>query len=187
MNLKRSIVAQFHKSAGGRLTLWSLVSIEEEKARDGSDDIWLNRKTYDVDLSRKYGYLYHQSGGGGSGPIHVDSIYFFSGEVAVEERPCQLLERSKSTGRWKSRAIRARNKPRLLRMPPKAFRIDGGYLLNWLEVNGIDQDSVYCSECRDSMPGNELCQHCWWCEKIGWYSTPSERCGHKREECEEGR
>jgi hypothetical protein len=180
----RSIVAQFYKSAGGRFTLWSLVSIEEEKARDGSGETWLMRKTYDVDLSRKFGYLYHESGCGGSGPVSVDGIYFTSGEVTVKEEPNRLCERSKTTRRWKTKEIRARNRTRRLRELPKFFRSEFD-LLEWLEVNGINQESVWCSECKDSMPGDDLCAHCWWCDKTGWYSTPSERCGCKnRDECE---
>jgi hypothetical protein len=179
----RAIVAQFHKSKGGRLTLWSLVVIEEKKDRDGS--VWLERDIYDVDLSRKYGYLYHMSGSGGSAPVEVDCLYFASGDVEIKETPCMLCERSKTTKRWKTREIRALNKTRRLRMLPKAFRLeDGGDLLEWLEVNGINQDSVYCSECRDCMPSDSLCEHCWWCDNTGWYSTPSDRCECKdREEC----
>lgn len=186
MTEKRAIVAQFHKTAGRRFELWSITTITEETARDGSGKTWLARVIYDVDWSRGYGYLYHRSGGGGSGPVKVDSIYFASGDVEIEEQPCRLMERSKATGHWLTREIRARNKTRRLRSLPKEFRLeDGGDLMEWLEVNGINQDAVWCSECRDSMPGDSLCEHCWWCDKIGWYSTPSDRCGCKdREACE---
>lgn len=183
--MPRAIVAQFHKTAGGRFELWSVTTVEEEKSRDGSGNTWLSRKVYDVDWSRRYGYIYHHSGSGGINPVRVDSIYFACGEVKVEETPCMLLERSKTTRRWKSREIRARNKTRRLAALPKSFRLEnGGDLMDWLEVHGIDRGSVYCSECRDCMPDDELCKHCWWCEKIGWFSTPSDRCGHKREECD---
>jgi hypothetical protein len=182
--MTRAIVAQFHKSKGGRFDLWSVTTIEEEA--DGSGDTWIKRETYDVDWSRKYGYLYHNSGSGGSRSVTVDCIYFASGEVEIDEQPCMLCERSKITGRWKTREIRAINKTRRLPALPKAFRLeDGGDLMEWLEVNGINQDAVWCSECRDLVPGDELCRHCWWCTKTGWYSTPSERCGCKNtQECE---
>jgi hypothetical protein len=184
MPLPRAIVAQFHKTAGGRFELWSLTTITEEVAKDGSGGIWLSRDIYDVDWSRAYGYLYHQSGAGGSGPVPVDSIYFAKGDVQIEERPCTLLERSKATGRWRAREIRARNKTRRLRKLPKAFRMESGDLLDWLEVNGIEGSSVWCFECLDVFPENDLCEHCWWCDKTGWWSTPSKRCKCKdREEC----
>lgn len=80
---------------------------------------------------------------------------------------------------------RARNKTRRLRAPPKAFRSETGDLLNWLEVHGIERDSVWCSECNDSMPDDELCKHCSWCDKIGWYSTPGDRCGCSPEDAAE--
>jgi hypothetical protein len=180
---ERAIVAQFYKTAGGRFELWSLVSIENKKAKDGSDETWFMRTTYDVDLSHKFGYLYYQSGCGGSGPVSVDGIYFTSGEVTVKEEPNQLCERSKTTLRWKTKEIRARNKTRRLRKLPKLFRSEFD-LLEWLELNGINQPAIWCSECKDIMPEDKLCEHCWWCETNGWYSTPSERCGHKREECQ---
>jgi hypothetical protein len=184
MAIPRAIVAQFHKTAGGRFELWSLTTITEEPAKDGSGEVWLSKAVYNVDWSRKYGYLYHQSGAGGSRPVPVNGIYFASGDVQIKEQPCLLCERSKATGRWRSREIRARNKTRRLRILPKAFRMDSGNLFDWLEVNGIEGDSVYCSECRDNFPGDWLCEHCWWCEKIGWWSTPSERCDCKnQEEC----
>ena len=185
MTTPRAIVAQFHKTAGGRFELWSVTTITEETAKDGSGKTWLSRDVYDVDLSRIYGYLYHLSGGGGgSSPVPVDCIYFASGDVQIEEQPCTLCERSKATGRWLTREIRARNKTRRLRVLPKAFRMDDGDLLDWLEVNGIEGDSIYCSECRDSLPESSICEHVWWCEKTGWWSTPSERCDCKnQDEC----
>jgi hypothetical protein len=179
----RAIVAQFHKSAGGRLTLWSVVCIEEEKARDGGDDVWFSRKFYDVELSRKYGYLYHHSGSGGSGLVRVDGIYFATGDVSIKEEPCQLLERSKLTGRWKTKDIRARNKTRRLPALPKAFQNPDGDLMDWLERHAIEGDAVYCSECRDYFPEDSTCRHCWWCDKMCWWSTPSERCDHEGFNC----
>lgn len=183
----RAIVAEFHKTAGGRLSLWSLTSITEEAARDGSGKTYLMLRVYDVETSRKFGYIFHQSGGGGSSPVSVEGIYFTSGDVAVEERPCHLVD-PKDKPPWrgkKTKAIRKRNRTRRLRSLPKAFTSDSGDLLDWLEVNGIEQDAVWCSECRDSYPSDQLCSHCSWCDKIGWYSTPSERCKCNPEEAAE--
>ena len=41
-------------------------------------------------------------------------------------------------------------------------------------------DTVYCSRCEDDLPSEHLCHHIWWCDKCGWYSSPSERCKHRR-------
>jgi hypothetical protein len=73
---------------------------------------------------------------------------------------------------------------------PKAFLREaevlqpGWDLLDWLEHFAIHGEAVWCSVCHDYYPGEELCKHCWWCDKTGWYSTPDERCKCKdQEEC----
>lgn len=72
----------------------------------------------------------------------------------------------------------------MLRLPRHIDLDPGQDLLAWLECNGVEQDAVWCSECDDHVRGDYLCEHTWWCDKNGWYSTPTERCGHEREECE---
>lgn len=186
--MPRQIVAEFHKDSGGRLSLWSMTTITEEKLRDGSDDTCLMRRIYDVETSRQFGYIYHLSGSGGRGPVPVEGIYFASGEVSVKEQPCQLVD-PKDKPPWrgkKTRAIRARNGTRRLRALPKAFTLPpDGDLMNWLEIEGIERDAVWCSECRDFYPSDQLCEHCCWCNKIGWYSTPSDRCECTEPDAEE--
>ena len=172
----RAIVAEFHKDSGGRLTLFSLVTEDGEY-----------RRMYDVERSRKYGYLFHHSGSGGGGPVSVSGIYFTDGDVPVEETPCQLVD-PKDRPPWrgkKTRAIRQRNRTRRLRALPKAFKLEPGWdLLDWLQHRAIEEDAVWCSVCRDNLPDSSLCEHCWWCDKTCWYSTPSERCKcENREEC----
>ena len=168
------IIAGFHKTQGGRFTLESLTTITLETSRhDGKE--YLSHSHYDVDYSRMYGYLYHMSGFGG-GPVHpVSGIYFTSGEVQVKEEPAAYVNRT----------IRRINKTRKLKKLPKAFALqDGEDLFGWLTRNGIQDDAVWCSICRDYYPGEQLCQHCWWCDKTGWYSTPNERCQCKsRDQC----
>jgi len=163
-----SIVAEFHKDSGGRFELFSLTVIEDRGE-------YLSRSIYDVDHSRKYGYLFHQSGSGGAGPVPVSGIYFVRGNVDVKESPCTLI----------NRVARKRNHTRKLRVLPKAFDLKPGWdLLDWLQHRAIEQHAVWCSKCRDHVPGEELCEHCWWCDKTGWYSTPSDRCKCKdRDEC----
>ena len=186
-------VAEFYKDAGGKLTLYSLTSIGRGVDPNGRE--YTFRDYYDVEYSRRYGYLFHQSGAGGDGLVVVSGIYFASGKAAIKETPCKVVD-SRDKPPWrgkKTRAIRALNRTRRLRKLPKSFTADtplsrgikpGEDLLDWLEANAIQQDAVYCSGCRDFVPGNDLCQHCWWCDKTGRYSTPAERCKcANREEC----
>ncbi len=184
MTGKRAIVAEFVREGNRSPELWSMVVIEEGVDRDGREFFY--RKQYDIEVSRQYGYLYHQSGGGGSGPVKVNGIYFVSGDVEILEGPCQLVD-PKDNPPWRGRKtkfIRKRNRTHRLLHPPKQFDLrENQDLLHWLQENAIEQDAVWCSTCRDHLPEEYLCEHCWWCGKIGWYSTPSERCDCK-EECD---
>jgi hypothetical protein len=146
--------------------------IAEETTRHGTG---LMRTEYDVEYSKRYGYLFDKSGCGGSDPVTVSGLYFTSGNVTVRETPGQFVTR---------KARRLNPTHRLRKLPGEFTSERAADLLDWLEDNGIQQGSVWCSECRDRVLSEELCEHCWWCEKIGWYSTPSDRCGHDREECE---
>lgn len=182
------VVAGFFKSAGGRLTLDSLVVLTESVSRhDGKT--YCGRDYFDVDYSRRFGYIWHLSGGGGPRVIDVNGIYFTSGEVSVKESPVALVDyRDRSP--WKSErtlAIRKRNRTRRLRGLPKSFILRSGEnLVDWMSHNAIDDDAVYCSECRDYVTGQDLCGHCWWCDANAWYSTPSERCDcTSRDACRE--
>lgn len=179
----RQIVAEFHKSARGRLTLFALTTITEGVADDGRR--YTMREQYDVDLSRRYGYIFDLTGVGGGPTVEVSGIYFASPGASVKEKPCQLVS-ADDRPPWRSKktkTIRERNRTRRLRSLPRSFALERGWdLLTWLEYNAIQGDSVWCSICRDDFPETDLCEHCWWCDKAGWWSTPSERC-----ECEPGK
>ena len=189
MQPKRTIVAEFHKPARGPLELFSLTVIEPCTLWGGAPGV--SRTVYDVDRSKKFGYIFHESGsGGGLSPVHVSGIYYARGDIEIKESPCQLVDgRDTPFYRGKrTRAIRKRNRTRRLRALPRPF---GGHadLVEWLECNAIQAESVYCSQCKDSMPGYDydLCEHCWWCDKVGWYSTPGDRCGcASRLVCDDG-
>lgn len=170
----RKVVALFHKQPNGRLEMFSLTTLQRVQGYYGPA---IERNDYNVDWSKKYGYLWNMCGsGGGDTPIPVDGIYYASRDVTVLERPSALT----------NRAARRRNKTRRLPALPRKFLCNGGDLIDWLENNAIQGDSVYCSACRDCLPEDSLCDHCWWCDKIGWWSTPSERCGcANRESCHE--
>jgi hypothetical protein len=183
------IAAGFHKDSGGRLELDCLhVRTEWVSRHDGKT--YIGSDGYDVDWSKRYkSYLFHNSSSGFHEP-EVSGIYFISGDMKVKEKPCQLVDtRDKPAWRGKrTQAIRKRNRTRRLMKLPKAFDMEGfENLLEWLQQNGIESDAVWCSICRDCMPGSEFydtCEHIWWCQKTGDWSTPSERCECKdQEEC----
>jgi hypothetical protein len=182
----RTIVAEFHKTAGKRLELFSLITIEE-KGLDGQK--YKSRSIYDVDLSRTYGYVYHESGCGGTPEVDVEGIYWASAGATVFEHPTRLVA-SLDKPPWKSKetlAIRSRNRTRRLKKLPKTFRLESGKdLLDWLERNAIEGETVWCSTCQDRLPDRDLCRHCWWCDTACGYSTPDERCKCKdRSECDD--
>lgn len=160
--MPRPTVAEFYKEPNGRLRLFSLVVTNERNDRGRP---YTMRETYDVDWSKRYGYIFEQSGFGGDDAVTVTGPYFVRGAIPVKEQRAH-------------RRARKGNRTRRLRAVPRAFDLSGGQdLLEWLQCHGIEDKAVWCSECDDYHPGDQLCEHCWWCDEIGWYSTPSEPCG----------
>lgn len=178
---ERGVVAEFFKYPGGRLEIVSLTVVDNRTAIDGRECV--SRTLYDVDWSSRHGYIFHQSGSGGGSRVEVRGIYFATGSMWLVERRaewCDHRRREQAT-----KAIRKRNRTRrILNLPRQIDLSEGEDLLGWLQRSAIEDHAVHCSECRDFVPGDELCAHTWWCKKICWYSTPSDRCGHEREECE---
>ncbi len=174
----REVVGHFWKSPGKRIYLNSLTVF------DG-----VSRREYDVDFSRRFGYIFHQSGGGGSNVVAVRGIYHCTntfltkrllGEDLGSLRPVITLEekaewvdpRDEAPYEDKPRTleIRKRNRTRRLTRLPKSFMLsDGQDLFDWLLDNGIENESVYCSVCKDYSPDNgwDLCEHCLWCAATG--------------------
>jgi hypothetical protein len=192
--LNRELVAEFFKDSGGRVRLNNLTVLQEERSRhDGK--VYVSRQYWDVDYSRKYGYLFHMSGCGGDGPIEVRGIYFVKGEPEIAEKEPQWVDARDEAPfeeQPRTQAIRKRNRTRCLATLQKAIDLrESEDILDWLQRNGIEGDSVWCSICRDCFPGSDdwsLCEHCWWCDKTGDYSTPTERCDCKsRDVCRDDR
>lgn len=187
----RKILAEFWCDESLKLELRSVTVLapyvfHDQKVGEGID-------RYEVELSKTYGYLYDLSGGGGAGPEPVSGIYWCSPGFPVKEGPTSYCSSNYETGHIDAgtRYIRMRNRTRRLVRLPKEFRkserltwpeyphrgpakVSAGDLMDWLERHAINQDAVYCSACDDWLPSEELCAHCWWCESVGWYVTPSE-------------
>lgn len=183
-----ALVAQFHVTPRRRLDLWSLTVFEKKIGHDRKS--YTARSEYDVELSKKFGYIFDQSGFGGDRSVEVSGPYFALGDIDIIETPTTLIDPTDSPP-WAgpgTAAIRARNRTRRMKGLPRPFSGYGNNVLEWLLRNGIEEDAVYCSECGDSMPatGYDYCEHVWWCDKTGWYSTPDERCGCKtKRECDD--
>lgn len=178
----RTIVSQFVKWGSDPIRLWAFTVLQDVEWPDGRVTR-STREEYDVVWSRRDGYLFHNSGCGGGPLVEVMGHYHVSGDAAViRERAatwCSARDRPPWLGK-RTQKIRRRNATRRLRQLPLC--IDGmqpGWdILDWLENNAIQEDAVYCAECDDWLSGesNEPCDHVWWCDKSGWWSTPSERC-----------
>lgn len=203
--LCREVIGHFYKDSSKRVHLNALTVLQETKGYEGR--VYVSRQEWDVDYSRKFGYIFHMSGCGGGEEVEVSGIYHRTttcvakrllGEPVealtapriVEKEPQWVDSRDEPPfdNRPRTKAIRERNRTRQIFRLPKVFdKTPEADLMDWLNDNGIESDSVWCSSCRDCFPGNDdwnLCEHCWWCDKTGTYSTPSERCDCKsREEC----
>lgn len=187
--MDRAIVAEFFRPPHGTTRLHALTVVEDRISREGK--AYRSRTQYDVEWSRKLGYyLFHQSGGGGGEQVEIGGIFFTSGPAKVKKKQAQWVDGNDKPP-WRSRRtkeLRRVNKTRCLPQLPRHIDLieaDGGDLLKWLERTSVDVDAVYCSECRDWVRGDHLCKHCWWCDKVGWYSTPAERCNCTTADAEE--
>ena len=163
-----AVVAIFHKKPNGRFELFSVYTSEGPEFRSCSG--------YDVDWCKRDSvYYYHNSSGSPllpDDPVTVDGIYWCLKPEMVKAERCRLI----------GRETRKRNKTRRLRSIPKSFmrcRWNSGAryrdILHWLQENGIEDSTNYCSECEDLIPDGQPCEHIWWCDEHGMWSTPCER------------
>jgi len=180
------VVGHFYRSPSGDTRLFTLTVIQKGVSRHTGES-YISKNIYDVEWSKLHGYLFNMTGGSSGRTVEVDGLFHCSGDVEIIRTPCRLVDprdRPHYRGRATTR-IRRINATRRMMRPPRHIDMQPGQnLFDWLYCNGIEQDAVYCSECHDWVRGDELCAHCWWCDKNCWYSTPSDRCGHPREECD---
>ena len=47
-------------------------------------------------------------------------------------------------------------------------------------IYGVEGDVEYCTKCDDHFTTDEPCEHIWWCEKCSNWSTPQDRCNHRK-------
>lgn len=205
-HLNREVIALFFKDKSKIVRLYSLIVLKEIK-KNYEGKTFLSRYEYDVEYSKKFGYIFNHFGYGGSPIINVSGIYHVTANVVtkrlmgqstgvlvppkiVENPPQWVDSRDKAPfdNKPRTKEVRKRNKTRQLFKLPKAFDVKPGEdLLEWLRNNGIESESMWCSTCRDYFPSSnsyDLCEHVWWCENTGTYSTPSDRCKCKNlEEC----
>jgi hypothetical protein len=191
-DLNREVVGMFYKNSSKRVYLDSLVVFQEIKGHDG--EIYLRIEQWDVDYSKVFGYMFHMSGAGGDETIEVSGLYHVTARTVAKRllgEPLGALEAPQIVEKdptYVCAKANERNRTRQLFKLPKAFDLEPGQdLLDWLQDNGIESETVWCSTCRDCFPGDNecaLCEHVWWCDKTCNYSTPDDRCKCKdREEC----
>lgn len=184
--MKRELLATFFCDEDGKLWLHAL-SVSEPKTGYNGKEYW-SLDHYDVDWCKRDNcYLFHCSGGGGAFPQVVEGIYWRTAGFRVRERAAKWCNGDgDGIDHAATKYIRMRNRTRRLIKLPKDLRgakhydysvspcrVSEGDLLDWLEHNARQEDSVFCGECADDLPGDDLCGHCWWCETVGWYVTPS--------------
>jgi hypothetical protein len=143
-------VVQFFLKEDGTYDIHALWTVRANDRRGYSQ--------YDVDYcKRDRQYMFHMSGGGPF-PVPAMGLYWTTDASLVTEEP--------ST--WSREADRERNPTKRLDNLP----IDIGRYTDfwdWLANTCNEAESVYCSICKDSFPGDDLCAHVWWCDEIGGY------------------
>lgn len=169
----RTVIARFYKDAGKRFTLWSVTVICDHGTYS----------QYDVEKSKRFGYIFSQCGMGGGQVVEIDGPYFVSGVSAKIKEKRSRIVHSKDNPPWRSREtrrLRVLNRTRRLRTLPSGFEVpQGNDLIDWLERNGIQCEAVYCRTCADWYPEDDACRHVWWCDPKCDWSTPSYPCGHE--------
>jgi hypothetical protein len=179
----RDILASFFMDEDHKLWLNSMSVLgPPEVGYDGKEYRGLSH--YDVDWCKTYGYyIFHMSGGGGDIPQSVDGLYWRTEGFRVKEKATKLCQPAEGGGIDKAatKYIRLRNRTRRLNSLPKDLRGESD-LLAFLECHGVQDESVYCSVCQDDLPGDGHCEHVWWCDHVGWWSTPEERTTYGPEE-----
>lgn len=120
---------------------------------------------YDFDWSEKDGELYwHKSGDGGDRSVELGQrvdgtlIRYWAHPSVVVEDP--------QNGRRLKRPLRQFPPTKLFDFP--------------------ESETEWCSICKSRVSTEPWrpCPHIWWCNEMGWWSTPGERCGASNKTCQ---
>lgn len=158
VNSRRIIMVVYHD---GRPH--SVVTESEERGHDGR--LYLCVDQWDFDWCQRDRTLYrHLSGCGGGKEF---ALYGCTSPYQVwAAADVTLIQNAVPPGYFAATRLKS---------PLKAWPLSKLFDMSEEEESGC----VYCSECRDHLPGDDsyhLCEHVRWCDRAGWWSTPDERC-----------
>jgi hypothetical protein len=151
--------------------------VDRSKLGPGYPPSSFSTSVYDFDWCERDQTLYqHKSGGGG------ENFYIHpSGEPAKPPRCAVWWNREivkPTNGRIRTSFLGERYLRRIgYDVLTEPLPVLGGSENPFSDA--CDGDVEYCSRCNDHLPTDNLCDHIWYCEKCGVYSTPSERCKHR--------
>jgi hypothetical protein len=112
---------------------------------------------YDFTYSKIFNQLYYHNSSGGR------DFYAYDGQYWVDEEFLYLMRNYRST---REKVALPDPAKRLLEIPQD--------LQDELTF-AIEKDVVCCSKCEDWFPEDDHCQHVFWCERCGDWSTPFSR------------
>ncbi|HEY3876619.1 MAG TPA: hypothetical protein VGM92_14175 [Candidatus Kapabacteria bacterium] len=133
---------------------------------DGIKGMYLRSEQFDVDYCEKFSeYIFNNSGSGPSRVIDPVGFYWASDLAKIKT--------SKNT-KWSDPKTAERNpNVRLAKLPIDLCGHKD--VLDFLQNEGNEDRSYYCSKCNDHLPEEYPCKHAWWCEDRNEMSTPGNR------------
>ena len=135
---------------------------------------------WDFDWCETYGSLYfHESGMGPEG-IYLNALAEpkTPPSCAIWTSPLVRVTSGRIPRRFIGEATMRRYGYAVL-SEPLLLKADGLEGTNPFELGG-EAETEFCARCADHLPSDSLCAHIWWCEKCGTFSTPQDRCKHRR-------
>lgn len=137
--------------------------------------------SYDFDWCRRDKTIYYHLSGSGSFYMHPIGSGFRKPPRAAVWWDSSIIVGPTNGGNSSKRTIGANTLRRWgYDVLPEPAVLPGG-IINPFD-DAVMDDTEYCSRCKDKLPTERLCSHVWYCEKCGCYSSPGERCKHRRPE-----